>query len=412
MEAAAKPSRPSKAQTTKVARAYFDAINAHDVEAAVALWQPGGRERIHGQREVIAPDGVRQFLGELLDAFPDLRFEVLEATADGERCLLQNVLRGTFAGPGSWAGFAPNGAAIAVPVADVLTVRDGLVASLEAYVDGATVARQLGVLPAQDSAAERRLAQLANAQTRVRERLLGTDFGQIAEGVWRLQGNPARCNVYFVADPGQPSAAGTGPGVLMFDAGARTMVGAVRAAAARLGGLTRIVLGHGHTDHRGTAPSLDVPVLCHPDEVADAEGSGGFRYWSIDRLGWRAPLHRQLHERFWDGGPVKISGTVEQDDDVAGFRVVHLPGHAPGQIGLFRESDRLALTSDCFYTLDDWGRDCEPRLPLEAYNLDTDQARASLRKLAALEPAAAWPGHAGAVTGTGVRARLERAAGV
>ena len=50
-----------------------------------------------------------------------------------------------------------------------------------------------------------------------------------------------------------------------------------------------------------------------------------------------------------------------------------------------------------------------PRLPHPAFNLDTEQARASVRKLAALEPAAAWPGHASPVTGD-VRAQLERAA--
>ena len=55
---------------------------------------------------------------------------------------------------------------------------------------------------------------------------------------------------------------------------------------------------------------------------------------------------------FWDGGPVEIAGTVDEGDDVSGFRVVHLPGHAPGLIALFRESDRLALTSDCFYVID------------------------------------------------------------
>ena len=43
------------------------------------------------------------------------------------------------------------------------------------------------------------------------------------------------------------------------------------------------------------------------------------------------------------------------------------------------------------------------------YNFDTEQARASMRKLAALEPAAAWPGHAKPLTGD-VRSQLERAA--
>ena len=164
-----------------------------------------------------------------------------------------------------------------------------------------------------------------------------------------------------------------------------------------------MVLGHGHTDHRGVAPALGVPVLCHPDEVEDAEGSGGFRYWPADLAGLppvARQIHRLMHRYAWDGGPVKISGTVTEGDEVAGFRVVHLPGHAPGLIALWRESDRLALSSDCFYTLDMWGRDCDPRVPEPVYNFDTDQARASMRKLAALEPAAAWPGHADPSPGT------------
>jgi hypothetical protein len=45
-------------------------------------------------------------------------------------------------------------------------------------------------------------------------------------------------------------------------------------------------------------------------------------------------------------------------------------------------------------------------VPHPAYNQDTEQARASLLKLAALEPATAWPGHADPVTGD-VRAQLE-----
>jgi glyoxylase-like metal-dependent hydrolase (beta-lactamase superfamily II) len=153
-------------------------------------------------------------------------------------------------------------------------------------------------------------------------------------------------------------------------------------------------------------------VLCHPAEVQDAEGSGGFRYWPEGLRGLPFPLrqaHRLMHRFAWDGGPVKIAGTLEEGEEVAGFRVVELPGHAPGMIALWRERDRLALSSDCFYTLDMWGRDCPPRLPAALYNFDTEQARASIRKLAALEPAAAWPGHAKPATGD-VRAALERAA--
>jgi glyoxylase-like metal-dependent hydrolase (beta-lactamase superfamily II) len=201
-------------------------------------------------------------------------------------------------------------------------------------------------------------------------------------------------------------------GVTMFDAGARTMARSLAKASAKLGGLKRIVLGHGHTDHRGSAPSFDVPVLCHADAVADAEGSGGFDYWPENLAGLGFPhrqLHKLLHRHAWDGGPVKIAGTLAEGDDVAGFEVLEIPGHAPGQIALWRESDRLALSTDCFYTLEIWGRDCEPQLPMETYNYDTEQARASIRKLAALEPAIVWPGHAKPVSGD-VRSQLQRAA--
>ncbi|QEC47139.1 MBL fold metallo-hydrolase [Baekduia soli] len=224
----------------------------------------------------------------------------------------------------------------------------------------------------------------------------------IAEGVWVVRGGfPLRImNVYLVRD---------GDGVLVFDAGIEEMAGGIRAAAAPLGGITRVVLGHAHADHRGAAPGLGAPVLCHPDERADAEGDGGTAAFDLSTLDLAGRLLMARLLAKWDGGPVEIAGTVEEGDDVAGFRVVHLPGHAPGLIALWRESDRLALVSDCFYTLDpQTARKGPARVPHVAFNRDTDQARASMRKLAALAPAAAWAGHADPVTGD-VAGTLERA---
>jgi glyoxylase-like metal-dependent hydrolase (beta-lactamase superfamily II) len=96
---------------------------------------------------------------------------------------------------------------------------------------------------------------------------------------------------------------------------------------------------------------------------------------------------------------------------VAGFEVVHVPGHAPGMIALWRASDRLALTTDTFYTANPerFVPISEPIVPHRAFNLDHEQARASVRKVAALDPASAWPGHAEPLT-ENVRERLERAA--
>jgi hydroxyacylglutathione hydrolase len=393
--------RASEAES--VALRYFEALGARDLDTAVGLWAHGGRDNIRGQVDVLAPEGVRAFLGETLDAVPDLKFEVLSTTTQDERCAAQWRLSGTFAGPGSLGGLRPTGDPIVIEGIDLFTVRDGLIQSNEAFPDSIALPRQIGMMPPQGSAADQRLMGVFNAKTRLSQRLTTSDAELVAEGVWIVRGQPGRCNVYLIEDDGE---------VTMFDAGGRTMTRGLASAGAKLGGIKRIVLGHGHTDHRGAAPGLDAPVLCHADEVQDAEGSGGFRYWPEGLRGLPMPLrqvHRLLHRYAWDAGPVAIAGTLAEGDEVAGFRVIEIPGHAPGQIALWRESDRVALTSDCFYTVDMWGRDCPPHLPEAIYNFDTDRARASIRKLAALEPAAAWPGHAEAVTGD-VRSQLELAA--
>ena len=405
-ETAAAPTRTprkSKAETERLARAYFDAISRHDVDAAVAVWAPGGRENVRGQAEMTAPAGIRAFIGGLVGSMPDMRMEVVRTTTEGDRCAVEWRMTGTFAGPEPFSGVEPTGDRIELEGCDVLTVRDGLLQSNDAFADSMTFARQAGMMPPQGSRAEQRMTGAFNAKTRLGRRFANLEPRRVGDGAWVLMGEPGHCNVYFIAD---------GDGVTMFDAGARTMTKAVASVGAHLGGIKRVVLGHGHTDHRGTAPALGVPVFCHPDEVVDAEGSGGWRYWdpklSALPLALR-PLHKLLHHRAWDGGPVKIAGTVKEGDDIAGFRVIDLPGHAPGLIGLWREADRLALVSDCFYTLDMWGRDCPPHVPTPMYNYDTEQARASIRKVAELEPVAAWAGHAKPVTGD-VREQLLRAA--
>ena len=103
---------------------------------------------------------------------------------------------------------------------------------------------------------------------------------------------------------------------------------------------------------RSTATRLERAAAESPSSIRD--------YWHLDKL---APYARLIYPwllRSWDGGALRIEGTVQGGDELAGFRVVELPGHAPGLIGLFREEDRLALVSDCIYTLDPRDRDQGP----------------------------------------------------
>jgi len=392
--------------TRSVAKSYFEAVERRDLDAMVACWKPGGREFIRGQIDTTAPDGVRAFFGELFAAVPDFELKVQDMVVEKDRASVRWRATGTFCGETPFNGIEPNGARLELEGCDVLRISDELIVANDAFSDSMAFARQIGMMPAEGSSAEARAFSLFNRASRIGTRMAGDAPEQIAEGVWIVRGGfPMRTmNVYLVRD---------GDGVLVFDGGIKAMTKAVASAGARLGGITRLVLGHEHADHRGIAPALGVPVYCHPDGKADAEGDGGEHYFDFSKL---KPLTRVVMPRMlklWDGGPVPIAGTVSEGDDVAGFRVVHLPGHAPGLIGLWRESDRLALVTDCFYTLDpETGRKGHPRVPHRAFNQDTEQAKASIRKLAALEPAAAWPGHADPIKGppAHVRSQLEHAA--
>lgn len=390
--------------TSEVAKRYIEALAAHDLDTAVACWAPGGVDRFPGEQELIAPEGVRRYFEELFSAFPDFSFEILELTTSRNRTAVHSRIRGTFAGPGRFQGFEPNGARVDIEVCDLLTVSDEKIQHNDAFVDTGALARQLGVLPPAGSRAEERLARLANARSRARSFVQGAPPEQVAEGVWIVRGGfPMRTmNVYLLADD---------RGVTVFDAGIEAMTGAVAVAGARLGGIKRVVLGHADADHRGAAHGLDAPIYCHPAEEAAARSASPYRdYFDFSKLN---PVGRALLRRLlpvWDGGALEIAGPVHEGEEVAGFRVLDLPGHAPGLIGLFRDSDRLALVSDCFYTLDpQTGIKGAARVPHPAFNIDTEQARDSIRKLAELAPSVAWAGHADPVTGDTVT-ELRRAA--
>jgi steroid delta-isomerase-like uncharacterized protein len=388
----------------RVARTYFDAVAARDVDAMVACWAPGGIENIAPIGQLSVPEGVRAFFTELFAAVPDQKFEVLDVVAARNQAAVRWHSTGTFCG-GPFMGVEPTGARIELEGLDLLTVTDGLIQRNDAYYDGTQFARQIGMLPARDSAAERGLTNAFNARTRLSRSLFKPNVMNVADGVWLVQGGfPMKImNVYLIKD---------GDGVACFDAGIRAMSRQIGPVAAGLGGLTRVILGHGHADHRGAAPALGAPVFCHPDEVADAEGDGGAHYFDFSQLERAfARMTMPLLLRVWDGGPVKVEGTLSEGDEVAGFEVRHFPGHAPGMIGLWREADRLALVTDVLYTLDpQTGRKGHPRVPHHAFNQDTEAARASIRKLAALDPRSVWPGHADPLTGGHLREELERVA--
>jgi hydroxyacylglutathione hydrolase len=206
---------------------------------------------------------------------------------------------------------------------------------------------------------------------------------QLATGVWRLKQFPApSINVYLAED-------------VLIDAGTRWDR---RRIFAEIEGreLSLLALTHVHPDHQGVAKDVcearGIPLACHADDVEAMEGRRPVQEAHADN-----PFNR-LIKRFWQGPPCEVGRVLNEGDEVAGFRVVHAPGHARGEVIYFRESDRVAICGDVIRHMSyATGR---PLLaePPAIFTYDPAENRRSIRKLADLSPSLILPGHGPAVT--------------
>jgi predicted ester cyclase len=157
-------------EVAAVARGYFEAVGNRDVEAMMTFWVPGGVGHIHGVADLRAPDGYREWFGALFAAFPDYRFQILSIVADDECAAVRWRSIGSFTGTGAFEGIIPNGQGVDIEGCDVLTIRDGKIVDLNAYLNAADMARQLDALPPTGSASERVLLGAVNLKTRLAKR--------------------------------------------------------------------------------------------------------------------------------------------------------------------------------------------------------------------------------------------------
>lgn len=150
-----------------VARAYFEAVGRRDLDAMMALYEPGSVGEIHGLVELVVPDSYRAWFANLFEAAPDFKLEILEIVANGEKAAVRWHATGTFNGGASFEGLLPNGSRIDIGGCDVVGIRDGLLWRNDAYLNGAEMARQLGALPPAGSIAEKAATGAVNLKTRL-----------------------------------------------------------------------------------------------------------------------------------------------------------------------------------------------------------------------------------------------------
>lgn len=197
----------------------------------------------------------------------------------------------------------------------------------------------------------------------------------IAHHVWQLSRFPANIfNVYLIED-------------VLIDAGIRWNASSLYQQLTNIP-LSQVALTHCHPDHQGAARSIcqtrGIPLACPEADVASMEG--------------RAPMvPRNIVTKFmqlaFGGSAYPVQRILHDGDEIAGFRVIYTPGHTPGHVMYFRESDRVAIVGDVLGNINPLTGKVGLEEPPNIFTVDREESRRSIRKLAQLRPALVCFGH-------------------
>ena len=221
---------------------------------------------------------------------------------------------------------------------------------------------------------------------------------QVALGCYRIK--TAFVNAYLLGEPG-------GPWILV-DTGMPFSGEQIKKAVDDLYGVqarpVAIVMTHGHFDHAGSVEELsrywDVPVYAHPMEIPYLTGQSEYPPADPTVGGFGGQL-----SRFYTNKPYNVSERIHQlpeDGSVPGmpeWKWLHTPGHTPGHISLFRESDALLIAGDAIISMNmrDMGDfvSGKPELnrPPEYFTPDWSASLKSIDRLASLRPSILATGH-------------------
>jgi hydroxyacylglutathione hydrolase len=191
----------------------------------------------------------------------------------------------------------------------------------------------------------------------------------LADGVHQLKGFPPNTiNVYLVGD-------------VLVDAGTPAAKKRILAELAGRDVRTHLVT-HAHPDHFGSSHAV-----CEDLEIGLWTGAADA---DAVETGTPMPAEGRLpgllaKMKMPPGHPV--ARRLNEGDSVADFTVLDVPGHTPGHVALWRESDRTLICGDVFFNLPNL------RPPPGPLTFDPVRNRESMRRLAELRPALTLFGH-------------------
>jgi glyoxylase-like metal-dependent hydrolase (beta-lactamase superfamily II) len=157
-----------------------------------------------------------------------------------------------------------------------------------------------------------------------------------------------------------------------------------------------VVLTHAHGDHTGTAAELarrtSARIVAHRDEVPYIEQTGALpaastaqrlMLWLADRVMYRL-------------APCRVDRVVKDGDvldALGGTRVIHMPGHTPGSIGLYQPERRILFCGDALFNANPMTGRPGLRLPPRFISVDSAQACDSVRRLSEMDVQVLCCGH-------------------
>ena len=171
-------------------------------------------------------------------------------------------------------------------------------------------------------------------------------------------------------------------GDVLVDSGTRWAAGKLLRA---LEGQTIVAhaVTHAHFDPQGATHAvcqhLGIPLLCGDGERAALESGDLSRVLPPSR-----PLLAQLSRAL--GGPAHpVERTLREGDEVGGFTVIETPGHTPGHVAFWRESDGALVLGDVLFHRNPVTMRLALQEPFRMATFDPSRNRESARKLAALK---------------------------
>jgi len=204
---------------------------------------------------------------------------------------------------------------------------------------------------------------------------------EIISGIHKIDGIRG-ANCYLVT---------SGTGMLVIDTGmpgnGNRIVNYIKGLGKKPSDINYVVLTHADIDHVGSAAEIkkmtSAKLAIHEDEAAVLTGkTRGKHVKGLPGLLFKlmSPLVR-FHT-------VEPDIILKDNMDIAGFKVIHTPGHTNGSICLY-QSGKIIFVGDALRS-DSNGN---PRSPSKSMSVDVVQAKASLIAISELEFDSLLPGH-------------------